>query len=135
MWALKDQAFCDFCHCEVGWTSLIIRPFSINLVCTGDVFSQSSVQQGRKCGVQGAEAVDITIGDHFVHFSKRLGALPQYGLLWFFEKLRGDQQKTDKFSSGFPFWRRPNRFGNSSVLRQPCSHRCCTQSSTLVKMS
>ena len=33
--------------------------------------------QFRKCDVQGANSVDITIGDHSVHLSARLIAFPQ----------------------------------------------------------
>ena len=44
---------------------------------TGTVTSQSSMQQGRKCDVQGDEAVDLTVGDNFVYSDAQLGAFPQ----------------------------------------------------------
>ena len=48
---------------------MVIYWFSVNLVRTGAVTSNSRIQKFLKCGVQGAEAVDIIIGDHLVHFS------------------------------------------------------------------
>ena len=53
-------------HCEGVQTNFMIRWFSVNLVCTGAVTSQLSVQKGQKCSVQVFEAVDINAGDHFV---------------------------------------------------------------------
>ena len=52
--------------------------FYANLVCNGAITIQSSVRQGRKHGVQGANAVNITIYDSFVHLSAILGAFTQY---------------------------------------------------------
>ena len=50
--------------------------FLSNFVFTGAVPSQPSVRKGQKLGVGGAEAVDITIGDHFLVSSPQLGAFP-----------------------------------------------------------
>ena len=44
---------------------MVNRRFLVNLVLTGPVPSQLSMKQGRKLGVQGSEAVDITVGDNF----------------------------------------------------------------------
>ena len=114
-------------HCEGGRTTLVISQFSVNLVWTGDVTSQPSVQKGRKCGVKGAETVDITIGDHFVNLSERLSDFPWAVLICFFENVRGEHWKTSRFESGFPLWRRPNRIFNFLVYRQLFSHRFCNQ--------
>ena len=46
-----------------------IISFLLTLFVTGAVTNQSIVRQGRKCGVQGSEAIDITGGDSFVHSS------------------------------------------------------------------
>ena len=54
-----------------------IHSFSVNLVHIGAVISQLIMWQFRKCDVQGANSVDITIGDHSVHLSARLIAFPQ----------------------------------------------------------
>ena len=51
--------------------------FSVNLVGTGAVTSQSIVRQVRKHDVQSDEIIAITGGYNSVHFSARLGALPQ----------------------------------------------------------
>ena len=40
-----------------------------------------SLLQGQKSGMEGAEAVNITIGVHFVHFSARLSVLPQASVI------------------------------------------------------
>lgn len=45
------------------------------------------MQQGQKCGVQGAEAGDLTVDDHFVYLTARLGAIPWAGILWFLEEV------------------------------------------------
>ena len=63
------------CHYEGGRTTALNCQFSINLVRTGAVPSQSIVQQDRKRGVQGAEAIDLTVGDNFLHSAARLSAL------------------------------------------------------------
>ena len=61
----------DF-HCEGGATAASNIWFYTNLVLTGAVPSQLSLQQGQKIGVQGLEAVDLTVGDNFLHFYARL---------------------------------------------------------------
>ena len=53
------------------------RWFSVNLVGTGAVTSQSIVRQVRKHDVQSDEIIAITGGYNSVHFSARLGALSQ----------------------------------------------------------
>ena len=58
-----------FYHCKGGQTALVIRHIPVNLFRTGDVPSQLSGQEVQKRGVQGAKAVDITVGDNFVHWS------------------------------------------------------------------
>ena len=63
-------------HCEGDQIAAVNCRFYVNLVCTGAVPSQSSVQQVQKHGVQGTETIDLTFGDHFVHPSARLFALP-----------------------------------------------------------
>ena len=54
-------------RCEGGQTDEVNCRFSVNLVCTGAVLSKYRVRQGRKCDVQGDEAVNITVSDNFVH--------------------------------------------------------------------
>ena len=64
------------CYCEGGRTTFLIHQFSINLVATSAVTSQLSMQQLQKLHVEGAKAVDITVGDNFVHLVAQLGTLP-----------------------------------------------------------
>ena len=49
--------------------------FPSTLFVTGNVYSQSSMQQGQKCGAQSYEAIDITVGDYFAHLYARFSAL------------------------------------------------------------
>ena len=69
-------------HFEGDQNTFLIFLFSINLVRTVAVPSQSRVQQIRKRGVGGAEAIYITVGDHFVHSDTRLGYFPQAIILF-----------------------------------------------------
>ena len=55
--------------------------FYVILVHTGAVPSNSCMGQGRKCGMQGAKSIYITIGDNFVNSYEQLGDLPLYGVL------------------------------------------------------
>ena len=48
--------------------------FTSTLFITGTLYSHSNVQQGRKYGVQGAKAVDIAVGDNFLHSSTQLSS-------------------------------------------------------------
>ena len=43
--------------------------FPLTLVVTDNFSIQSSVQKGQKWGVQGAEDVDLTVGEKFTSFS------------------------------------------------------------------
>ena len=63
------------CHCKGGQTTALNCQFSVNLVRTGAVPSQLIVQQDRKRGFEGAEAIDLTVGDNVVHSAARLSAL------------------------------------------------------------
>ena len=64
------------CHSEGGKTNAVNRQFSVNLVRTGAVISQSSVLQGQKRVVKVSEAFDITGSYHFIHYFDQVGALP-----------------------------------------------------------
>ena len=58
---------CFVFHFEGGQTPSAIHCFFVNLVHTVAITSPLSVRQGHKCGVQCAEAIDLTDGDNFVH--------------------------------------------------------------------
>ena len=121
-----------FC-CEGGQTDAINCRFSVNLVCTSALLSQYNVWQGRKCGVQGNEAVNINVSDYFVHSDEWLSALPWSLIIiiillvnqnkgernWL--KVRGDHWKTGLFAIGLIPWMRLNCCGKFSVFRQPFS--------------
>ena len=62
----------------------------INLVFIDAVTSQLIVCQVHKCDVQGFKAIDVTIGDHYVHLSARLGEFNLSGILYFFKILIGE---------------------------------------------
>ena len=53
--------------------------FPSTLFSTGTEYSQLSVRQRHKCGVQGAEVIDTTIGDNSVHPAARCSDLPLAG--------------------------------------------------------
>ena len=46
---------------------MINYQFLSTLFVTGNVYFQSSVKQDHKCEFKGAEAVYLTVGDHFLH--------------------------------------------------------------------
>ena len=95
---------------------------------TRTVTIQSSVQQGRKHGVQGDEVIYITVGDNFLYYAAQLGALTRADVLWFLEKVRGEHQKTVHFAICLPLWRSQNRFGNSLFSISLVCHHNCNQS-------
>ena len=64
-------------HCEGRRTYFLIRCFYVNPVCTSAIPSQLSMQKVQKRGAKGSKDFDITVGDHSVHSSAQLGALPQ----------------------------------------------------------
>ena len=80
-----------FFHREGGQPALVFHSFSVDLVHMGAVTSQLIVWKFRKCDVQGADSVDITIGDNSVHSSAQLVALPKAVALCLFEKVKGDK--------------------------------------------
>ena len=73
----KTDIFAIFCHSERGQTNLVIHSFPSALFVSGTETSHSSVRKGCKHGMQGAEVVDITVGDHFVDLAAWLGAFHQ----------------------------------------------------------
>ena len=62
----------------------------INLVFIDAVTSQLIVCQVHKCDVQGFKAIDVTIGDHYVHLSARLVAFIEPDFFVSFEKGIGE---------------------------------------------
>ena len=75
---MKYRLFCKWFSIVKEYDPLLyICQFSVNLVSTGAVTSHSSVSQGRKCGVEGSESIDVTVGDHFVNLATLSGTLPQ----------------------------------------------------------
>ena len=60
------------CHCEGGQTNVLNCRCFFNLVCNGAIPSELGVQQGPTRVVQGAEAVDLTVSDHFLTFGRKI---------------------------------------------------------------
>ena len=64
-------------HSEGGQTAAANCQCTANFVHTNAVPSNLSVQQVKKHGFQGDEAVDITVCDNFLHPFAQLSALPR----------------------------------------------------------
>ena len=116
------------CHCEGGCTAFFIRWFSVKL-CFHRCCTQSAECEKRPETWRGrCWGCWYHYWGSFFSFVSTIGCFSLSRHFCLFEKLRGEHLKTSCFASGFSFWRRPKHFLNFSVSRQPCLHRCCTQS-------
>ena len=105
--------------------------FPLTLFITSAVPSNLSVLQVSKRGFQGAEAVDISVDDHFVHSSVRSSAFTWLKIIpitflvnqnkWEINVYKAifEHWKTSLLEIDLICWRKPNLCGKSSVFRQP----------------
>ena len=91
--------------------------FSVNLVSHWYFYSQSSVQQGQKRGIQNAYTFNITVVDQIIHLFAWFSDFTWAGVIWYFNRTTKDQA----FGNFFSLWRRPKCCSKSSVFYQPFS--------------